>query len=805
MFRNRRSGTVVVIGLLFAAAAIAFFAQRYREKRAAPVPAERGSGFLHPLGPPPAPAGPPLFERWARLDPAVQKNRDLFARHYVDAMLGHQVFAVPPRGIPPQLARELLLDDDELLLSSGRNLWSREMKHQPGFAGKFCYGHSTYCLKRLFDVTFYVDGRPAVIYDNQYAIERYPSHTTVRYALPEVQIDEHKFITWDDRAVAQYEARSRDGKPHEVTIEVVAPYPPIPMGETPKGYPQLARGRYLGGPLFLYLDAPGFEPVGSLGVHLRRTVTARPADEPRVETAVVAFRYDRSERELPEKPLSASPQAEHSYEYQKWFAENVPFFDCSDPGFKKMWYYRWWIVRFNMVEAAYPDLNGPVFYEGKLGFDNTITFAVPAQVKELTYLRDPGFALSQVRNTYRNRSQNGTIVDPPGSPYWGENYSHWTAMAVAELNRVHPISRDVLAELLPAMAADVRGWLKAYDQDQDALPERFEPRVTGYDLDILSYWYFNGLKLTHTREPPPLERVDFASFVYGNARGVAELAEIAGDAALAAEMSEEADRVRDAALAHLWDDRDAFFYPREARGNQRIPVRELHGFFPFLTGLAPDEPRYTAALAKLVDPAEFWARFPPVITSLAHYREWSWEMDGLTRNIAPHPISMGGRTLLQALRRYERTALNADHFMELMSRYNDLVYPGVLRSDPYWRPNAHEYYSKWEPNASGPRPKPSDISHDFHSMWLSLAVEGAIGLVPRNDDVIELAPLARGWSHFLIDGLRYHGHDLTIVWDAPDGTVHYDGYPEGLSVYGDGKQLAHRQTLDRVLIPPPFE
>ena len=99
-------------------------------------------------------------------------------------------------------------------------------------------------------------------------------------------------------------------------------------------------------------------------------------------------------------------------------------------------------------------------------------------------------------------------------------------------------------------------------------------------------------------------------------------------------------------------------------------------------------------MAALVDPQEFWSRFPPVITSQRHYREWTWEQDGLTRNIAPHPISMGARTALKAAKHYH-SAVTPAHFMELMTRYNELVYPGVHPNDPYWRPNAHEYYSKW--------------------------------------------------------------------------------------------------------------
>jgi hypothetical protein len=163
-------------------------------------------------------------------------------------------------------------------------------------------------------------------------------------------------------------------------------------------------------------------------------------------------------------------------------------------------------------------------------------------------------------------------------------------MALAEYNRVHPIPPATLRRLLPEMAADVRGWLSAYDADGDSLPERDRPRVTGYDLDILSYWYFDGMHLDQRADIPALERVDFASFVFANASAVAELARVAGDSALAEEFTAIAERIRAAVLANLWDDQTKFFYPQRASDNARAPLRELHGFFPFMTLLAPDEP-----------------------------------------------------------------------------------------------------------------------------------------------------------------------------------------------------------------------
>jgi hypothetical protein len=748
---------------------------------------------------PPEPAAPPIFETWLKYEPKQVAEQAVARDYFVDGLLGHQVFQLPPAGLPPMQAGELMLEDDELLLSSGRHLWTRELLHSPGLSGKFCYLHSRYCVSSLFDTEFFVDGRPAIVYANTYSIERYPSHTLVRHELAGVRIEERKFITWDDRAVATYDVTSTDKKPHDVTIEVRANYLPIAGARTTPSYPLLGSGGFQGRSLFVYLDAPDFGRTETAAIHLHRTL-AVPAEgaAPRTQIAV-AFEAE-ARRSTP--PLPADLYERHRREYQHWFADNVPYFDSSDPGFKRMWYYRWWIVRFNMNRADTPDLRGYSFYEGKLGFDNVISFAVPVQLKELTYLRNAQFGLDQALNSYRNLADNGAVVDPPGSPYWGETYSHWIASALAEYHRVHPIPQETLRALLPAMAGDVRAWMTAYDADRDGLPQRSKPRVTGYDLDILSFWYFSGLRFDEYADLKDLERVDFASFVFANAAAVAELAGQVGDQALAAEFRATADRIRKASLDHLWDDKTRFFYPQRAEDDARIPVRELHGFFPFTTLLAPNEPRYTAALEKFIDPDEFWARFPPVITSTAHYREWNWRMDGLTRNIAPHPITMGSRTLIQALKHYPGGPIKPAHLMEQLRRYNDLVYPGVNPYDPYWRPNAYEYFSKWEPNQISRRPKPSDISHDFHSAYCYMIVEGAVGLTPRDDDQIEIRPAALEWDYFLLDRLRYRGHDLTIAWDRPDGKVRYEGIPEGFSLRIDGKQAFSRSNLEHVVYDP---
>jgi len=81
---------------------------------------------------------PPIFDAWMKFESPEVHKQPLFRSAYIDAALGHQVFQYPPQGLPAPVARELMLDDDKLLLSNGRRLWNNELLHQPGMVGKFC-------------------------------------------------------------------------------------------------------------------------------------------------------------------------------------------------------------------------------------------------------------------------------------------------------------------------------------------------------------------------------------------------------------------------------------------------------------------------------------------------------------------------------------------------------------------------------------------------------------------------------------------------------------------------------------------
>jgi hypothetical protein len=43
-----------------------------------------------------------------------------------------------------------------------------------------------------------------------------------------------------------------------------------------------------------------------------------------------------------------------------------------------------------------------------------------------------------------------------------------------------------------------------------------------------------------------------------------------------------------------------------------------------------------------------------------------------------------------------------------------------------------------------------------------------------------------GYDHFTLNNVRYHGADLTVVWQRPGGTTFYPNAPAGYTVYVNG-------------------
>jgi hypothetical protein len=96
-------------------------------------------------------------------------------------------------------------------------------------------------------------------------------------------------------------------------------------------------------------------------------------------------------------------------------------------------------------------------------------------------------------------------------------------------------------------------------------------------------------------------------------------------------------------------------------------------------------------------------------------------------------------------------------------------------------------------------PKAERSRYYNHSTFNDLIITGLAGLVPRDDNLLEIDPLIPqdAWDWFCLDGVPYHEHSVTIVWDRKGQRY---GRGPGLSIWLDGRRVAHSKQLARVTV-----
>jgi hypothetical protein len=78
----------------------------------------------------------------------------------------------------------------------------------------------------------------------------------------------------------------------------------------------------------------------------------------------------------------------------------------------------------------------------------------------------------------------------------------------------------------------------------------------------------------------------------------------------------------------------------------------------------------------------------------------------------------------------------------------------------------------------------------FHSFYNDLVIRYLVGIVPREDELIEIDPLARNWRSFSIDKVAYRGHLISVKLD------------KNFVVVIDGKTVLRTGSLKRLVYDP---
>jgi len=472
-----------------------------------------------------------------------------------------------------------------------------------------------------------------------------------------------------------------------------------------------------------------------------------------------------------------------------WFAANIPLFECPDRGLQTTWYYRWELITKHLTYGSpnsgysFTEFIDRPFWSGTYG---AISCPAGHQLYEVRWLRDPVYARDYGRYWLRTRG-----AQP-------RNYSTWLADAIWATQQVHP-DRDFVVDLLPDLQRNYQGW-----EQRHFVPEVGLFWQTGHD-DGMEF-NINSRQTTDILRGAPGYRPTLNSYLWADARAIARVAELAGDAVVAEQYRAKAAALKRNLQDKLWDPKRHFFFHLYQRDEEAEGVkvkalslthqtgrhagsefgRELIGYVPWQFGLPDADRGFEQAWGKLMSKEGFAADFGPTTVerndpmfllkeSCCWWSGQSW----------PYATSQTLKALANLLQGYDQSVVTPADYYSLLSTYSRTH---RKEGRPYLAEACHPDTGSFAGHDGY-----NHSEHYFHSSFNDLIITGLVGLRTRDDDRLELRPLAPAeWDYFALDQVPYRGHLLTICWDR-DGQRY--GRGPGFRVFADGREIASAATL----------
>lgn len=468
-----------------------------------------------------------------------------------------------------------------------------------------------------------------------------------------------------------------------------------------------------------------------------------------------------------------------------WMRKNVPLFECPDKDIEEIYYFRWWTYRKHIkhtpdgfvITEFLPD----VPWAGK---DNTISCAAGHHFREGRWIADPQYLDDYARFWFRKG----------GNP---RAYSFWAADSIVSFAQVTG-DFQLAVDLLPDLVRNYEAW-EADHRDTNGLFWQVDDR-DGMEMSISG-----DLQKNHQGYRPTIN-----SYLYGDARAIAEIARHAGKDDLARRFEQKAADIKRLTLARLWNPDAQFFevIPR-GEGHTWSGVRELIGFTPWYFDL-PDAAQ-SIGWKQLMDPQGFSVPFGPTtaeqrdpryaISYEGHECQWngpSW----------PYSTSVTLTAMANLLNDCSQNVVTREDYLNELKTYtrsqhrtldDGRVVPWI---DENLNPTNGDWISRtrlkswkngtWDAGKGG-----VERGKDYnHSTYCDLIISGLVGLRPRADQTVEVNPLAPdSWDYFCLDRVHYHGHWFTILWDK-SGTRY--GRGKGLQVFADGQKIAAADQITKI-------
>lgn len=435
-------------------------------------------------------------------------------------------------------------------------------------------------------------------------------------------------------------------------------------------------------------------------------------------------------------------------ENSDWIPQNVPLFECPDSHIQEIYYFRWGVFRKHIEETPdgfiVTEFTPKVSWSGK---HNSISCAAGHHIYEGRWIRNPRYIDDYCVFWFRKG----------GEP---RRYSCWLGDAIWARFLVND-SPELPKDLLPDLVRNYEAWEK----------ERLDANGLFWQIDDR-----DGMEVSIGGSGC---RPTINSYMYGDAVAIANIAELADRKDVARTYSDKAARIKNLVQTKLWDT-EAQFFKTLPRGENAhlVDVREEIGFVPWYFNL-PDG-GYEVAWKQTMDPAGFFAPFGPTTAERRHPRfMFKHEHDCLWNGPSwPYATTQTLVAMANVLNNYNQSVISRKDYLTILTNYARSQYKD---GKPWIAEDLDGVTGKWIVD------KPRSVDYN-HSGFCDLVIAGLVGLRPRLDDNIEINPLVPDgeWDYFCLDGVLYHNHAITILYDKT-GNRYKKG--SGLRVFADGNEI----------------
>ena len=457
-----------------------------------------------------------------------------------------------------------------------------------------------------------------------------------------------------------------------------------------------------------------------------------------------------------------------------WFVANIPWLDIPDKEMERIYYFRWYAFQKHIDKTRdgylITEFLDKMSWSGKL---NTIGAAAGHHIREARWLRNPEYVEDYTRFWF----------GPDGEP---RRYSFWAADSVYQAYLATG-DRDLAIRLLPALQKNFDEW-EATHKDPNGLYWQIDDR-DGMEDSISG----NGYRPT------------INSYMYGDAVAISRIASIAGRTDISTKYRAKADVLRSLIEKRLWNPRNEFYETvarKDADGWSND--RELVGYVPWYFDIP--ERQHNVAWKYLFDSEGFAGRYGPTTAERSNPRfnykvhhECLWNGPSW-----PFATTQTLVAMANLLNRPEQTVMTDQDYFRLLQTYaysQHISLPNG-KTIPWIDEDLDADTGNWIARnilVSLNQPPKNRGRYYNHSGFADLVITGLIGIRPADGDNFMLHPLVpKGkWHYFALDGLPYHGHTLTVLYDQ-DGSRYHRG--SGLQVISDGHRVAHADALQTMKV-----